>query len=167
MPTARSLALALAPALFACALNQPAVPVDATDGDLRRMAGRWEGSYRSDETGRSGGILFTLAADGDSAHGDVVMDPTGSYAVRNTADPGARSGEPELVPARVLTIRFVQVRGSEVAGTMDPYVAPGCNCTVRTTFTGHAEADAISGTYVTLGEGMRPARGVWEVRRTR
>lgn len=61
-----------------CASNRAPVPVTGERAELAAMAGRWEGWYRSDETGRSGSIVFRLTAGGDSAAGDVVMTPAGA-----------------------------------------------------------------------------------------
>src|SRR3989442_9334411 len=55
----------------------PPVPLAGTARDVAALAGRWEGSYSSAATGRSGSISFTLSATGDSAFGDVIMIPRG------------------------------------------------------------------------------------------
>jgi hypothetical protein len=55
----------------ACAASRPA-PVTVT-GDTTPLVGTWTGSYASPSTGRSGSIVFTLGAAGQSARGDVVM----------------------------------------------------------------------------------------------
>ena len=67
----------LALALAACASSQTPVPVVGARADVAALAGRWDGSYSSSTTGRSGSISFTLTARGDSAYGDVVMIPVG------------------------------------------------------------------------------------------
>ena len=43
----------------------PPVPLAGTARDVAALAGRWEGSYSSAVTGRSGSISFTLSATGD------------------------------------------------------------------------------------------------------
>ena len=162
----RSVSVLLGVALLSgCAGNPAPVPVEANRADLSSMAGRWEGSYRNDETGRTGGILFTLTADRDTAVGDVIMDPISQYAGGTWAGAGERASPAAGGAARVLSIRFVRISGSRVTGSMTPYTAPDCNCTVSTTFVGRAGGNAISGTFVTRAEGVRSSRGVWEVRR--
>ena len=158
--------LLLLAAATACAVNPAPVPVDGTHADIATLAGRWEGSYLGNETGRTGGITFTLTADRDSASGDVLMDPVGQYGGSTSAD-AARAGDAAPSLGRFLAIRFVRLRGGEVSGTMAPYTAPDCNCRVRTTFTGRVSGDAIRGTFVTAGEGARRTTGTWEVRRRR
>ena len=153
--------------LAACAGNPAPVPVEANRADLSAMAGRWEGSYRNDATGRTGGILFTLSADRDSATGDVIMDPISQYAGGTWAGAGERALPGAGGSARILSIRFVRLHGSQVTGSMAPYTAPDCNCTVRTMFVGRASGNAIAGTFTTQGEGARTTRGEWEVHRVR
>ena len=163
----RCVAVLLGVALLSgCAANPAPVPVEADPDALASMAGRWEGSYRNEETGRTGGILFTLTADRDTAAGDVIMDPLSQYAGGTWAVAGERAS-PSAGGARVLAIRFVRISGSRVTGSMTPYTSPDCNCTVSTTFVGRAGGNTISGTFVTRAEGVRSSRGVWEVRRVR
>ena len=52
--------------LFAAACVAPGTPVPVV-GDIQLLAGRWEGSYQSEETGRMGSIAFELEAGTDSA----------------------------------------------------------------------------------------------------
>ena len=62
----------LAPtALLAAACVYHGTPVPVT-GDTRTLEGEWEGTYSSEQTGRSGSILFHLKAGTDSAWGDVL-----------------------------------------------------------------------------------------------
>ncbi len=151
--------------LAACAGQSAPVPVRASPADLMSLAGRWEGEYSSAETGRSGSIVFTLDAGRDSATGDVLMTPTGTNQPYRPA-PLGETMAPGVEPPAVLTIRFVRVIDGHVIGRLDPYIAPDCNCTVRTTFTGTMQGERISGTYSTTGA-IRdvPVTGQWEVRR--
>jgi len=69
LPTALFPALLLA---GACTYHGTPVPVV---GDTRSLSGEWEGTYSSEQTGRSGSIMFHLKAGTDSAWGDVLMIP--------------------------------------------------------------------------------------------
>ena len=152
--------LVLLAGLAGCAGKSPPVPVQASAADIGRLAGRWEGEYNSNETGRGGSIVFTLTAGRDTAEGDVLMIPTGSNR------PIMREGlgrppyaAPGTAPS-VLSIRFVEFRDGQVSGELDPYRAPDCNCIVATTFIGTVSGDAIKGTFTIRGGPCRsPASG--------
>jgi hypothetical protein len=150
----------------ACATNPPPVPVTGSPSDVSALVGEWTGEYRSTESGRSGSILFKLAAGSDTAHGDIVMvnrDPGMSQddAVRVALDRQAAN--------QVLTIRFVRVAGANVTGTIDAYQSPDCNCQVTTVFRGQLSGNQIAGTYRTSasGQGTPSQEGTWRVTRTR
>ena len=53
-----------------CSYQGTPVPVA---GDTNLLAGEWDGTYSSQETGRAGSIIFHLKAGTDSAYGDVLM----------------------------------------------------------------------------------------------
>jgi hypothetical protein len=158
----------LALAAYGCSSTPPPrVPLVGEHGDAAALAGEWAGEYSSPVTGRSGSILFTLTADGDTARGDVVMtlrDPMPG----SSPDPAAARSL--SVPAsRPLTIRFVRVEGGRVSGELAPYEDPDCSCTVRTVFTGTVRGDVIEGTFTSTGsrEGYGYPTGEWRVTRRR
>lgn len=156
--------LALAASLSACGARQEAVPLVGAAGDLEALVGEWVGEYSSVETGRSGRVTFTLAAQGDTAHGDVVMIPHGANQPLRPAEPG----DPNVVGARpmseVLTIRFVRVEGDRVSGSLAPYRDPECGCPLYTTFEGSLTDDVIEGTFQTRhGQTNEVLRGRWKV----
>jgi len=160
-------ALALATLAMACSARQEAVPVVGTASDLEPLAGEWVGEYSSVESGRSGSITFTLAASGDTAHGDVVMIPRGANQPLRPAEPG----DPDVVGARsvpeVLTIKFVRVTGNRVSGSLVPYRDPDCGCPLSTTFEGSLKGDVIEGTFESRhGQTNAVLRGRWKVTRT-
>jgi hypothetical protein len=62
-----------------------------------------------------------------------------------------------------LRIDFVHVGFSGVMGTLEPYIAPDCNCPVTTTFNGNVVGDTISGTYITRGATRASTDGTWRV----
>lgn len=153
-------------AIAGCAGNPAPVPVEASRADLSALAGRWEGTYESAQTGRTGHIEFTLAAGHDTATGDVIMIPANHrQGVQSNGASPPRPDSPPPPPDR-LTIHFVSIHGTEVVGTLDPYRDPDCGCMVVTTFAGTAEGSTIKGRYDTRGEGVRPSHGRWEVLRT-
>ena len=160
-------ALVLATSLSACGARQEAVPLVGAASDIEALVGEWVGEYSSVETGRSGRITFTLAAQGDTAHGDVVMIPHGANQPLRPAEPG----DPNVVGARpmseVLTIRFVRVEGDRVSGSLAPYRDPECGCPLSTTFEGSLNGDVIEGTYQTRhGQTNEVLHGRWKVMRT-
>ncbi len=105
--------------LVGCAPSPAPVPVTGVPGDIQALAGEWRGEYAGDESGRSGSIIFGLAAGSDTAFGDVLMVPEGSGGA-------PRAGDAPPPPDRwrqspdVLAIRFVQVREGAVPGAAGP-----------------------------------------------
>src|SRR5712692_3058148 len=139
-------------ALAACAAPQTPVPVVGAALDLGAIAGRWEGSYSSAVTGRSGTVSFTLSATGDSAFGDVVMIPRGWGQPLQAWDREGRVGAAGAQPrSAVLKINFVRVSGGRVSGTLAPYADPETGARLVTTFEGRLSGDTIAGTYTTRG----------------
>jgi hypothetical protein len=135
--------------ISACVRAISTVPVRGSEPAVAQLAGRWEGEYSSEETGRGGSITFQLRAGADTAEGQVVMTTRGD--ARSTPDG--------------LTIRFVVVHGDEVSGVLAPYPDPDCGCTLTTTFRGVILADVIEGTFETTGQGFHhpTQRGRWRV----
>jgi hypothetical protein len=162
----RAFALGLLLLSSGCAFVHPPVPLYGDRADLAALAGDWEGTYKSRDTGRTGGVSFHLTADADSAFGEVVMiveqaglqvimGPYGAERAGTRAPGRPRSAE-------VLTIRFVRVEGGRVAGTLDPYIDPTCDCPIRTTFEGVVSAEVIEGTFVSRRlSGVVVQRGTW------
>ena len=164
--TIRLVALSLAVAgVSGCAARQTPVPLEGRQGDVRALGGEWSGDYWSSETGRTGSISFTLAAQGDTAFGNVIMIPAGMNeplrAWRDEAVAPARRPQPE-----VLTISFVRVTGNEVSGSLEPYQDPVCGCALYTRFIGRVTGDTIAGTYISQHErSSSEAHGSWKVTR--
>jgi hypothetical protein len=126
--------------------------MEGQKSDISAMKGRWEGTYASEATGRSGTIVFELK--GGTAKGDVLMVPKGAKA------PAANESIHTM--PQVLYISFVDAEGGVVKGTMDPYRDPDCDCTVQTTFVGQRKGDTIEGTYTTTGE-THLSTGRWSI----
>lgn len=159
-------ALALVTSLTACGARQEPVPLVGTEGDLEALVGEWVGEYSSVESGRSGRITFTLAAQGDTAHGDVLMIPRGATQpfLPEPGDPMVTGVRPV---SEVLTIRFVRVAGDRVSGSLAPYRDPQCGCPLYTTFEGSVSGDVIEGTFQTRhGTTNEVLRGRWKVTRS-
>ena len=129
----------------ACGGSQKAVEVKGGDTELAKLAGDWSGDYRGVESGRTGTIAFSLQLGRHVAEGEVHM------------------GAPDAPP---LKIEFVAIDGGRVSGTIAPYTDPNCSCEVKTTFTGTATGDQISGTFETkLGTTGEVQTGEWQVTR--
>lgn len=148
--------LALA-AASGCSVTHPPVAVlDARPG----LAGVWQGSYESRDTGRVGDIYLALTADGDSAVGEVVMVPRGTAVKVYSSD--RRWRWEGVARPQVLTIQFVRLAGGEVVGELDPYRDPDCGCSLRTTFRGEVEGDRVFGTFASQAEhAYHDAEGTW------
>lgn len=160
----RTLALLTAASLVACAANPDPVPVSGAPDDLRSMAGQWTGEYGSQETARSGSIVFRLEAGRDTAAGDVVMIPSGARAPLHPMH-GPEIAEQNIPDNQLLRIRFVRLdEGGRVSGELEPYHEPTCDCALYTTFTGTVAGDTVAGSYRTTGPaGTRTTGGWWRV----
>lgn len=156
-------ALLVLPFLFACGANPDPVPVVGDAADLRALTGEWAGEYGSNETTRSGSIVFRLQAGADTAAGDVVMIPSGSRAPLHPMH-GTEVSEQNVPATQLLTIRFVRVRDGRVAGELQPYHETSCDCALHTTFIGRIAGDSVIGTYSTSGaQGERRTSGWWRM----
>lgn len=141
--------------LAGCAAPGSPVPVR---GETAHLDGRWVGQYHSDLSGRSGSIVFTLAAGQDTARGDVIMIPASRGNVATAPGEGWRS--------EVLTIEFVEIRNGEVSGRLDPYRDPECGCLVTTVFTGRLRGEVLEGTFRTYHRAdEHVVEGRWRVER--
>jgi len=148
-----------------CQGVQPPVPVA---GDLMLLAGRWDGEYGGQESGRHGSIVFTLAAAADTAFGDVLMVPR-EWEV----PPGTRPGDPDAPAGRqgpasqAIAIAFVRAADRMVEGRLAAYRDPDCGCLLTTTFRGRLTSpDLFEGTFVSWHQEMRKeTKGWWRARR--
>ena len=157
--------LGIALSATACAMNGPPVLVAGAPDDLQQLTGEWDGEYTSVEAGRSGSIYFKLMGTRDTARGDVLMIPAGN---RDYLTPGTSMRN----APRPLTIKFVDVDGDVIAGTMDPYEAPDCEHQLLTTFRGVIRGNRVEGTFIIyhVREAQKYARdiqqeGTWWVER--
>jgi len=154
--------------LLACAQPGTPVPVTGSPVDLTQLAGRWVGDFSSIETGRSGSIVFRLSATGDSAFGDVLMNPTDIANRSQVRDPSAAPTTPPAPTPQWIEINFVRVAGGRVSGTLKPYTDPTCNCPLFTTFEGRLAGDTLSGTYTSRHQAGGPGQqGRWTAVRER
>ena len=158
----------LAASTMACGWRRTPVPVIADSVSIQALVGTWSGLYSSEETGRSGSIMFELASDKDTAFGDVLMVPkTNVVSTLPSEHPGMPIAQAQK-PGEPLTIRFVRMSGGSVSGTLAPYNDPECGCRVVTTFAGRfTDSNTIEGTYSTKGTsiGHQPSAGQWKVTR--
>jgi len=129
--------------LLACGGGQKDFAVKGNDNELVRLAGEWKGDYKSNETGRSGPVTFSLQVGQHTAEGEILMSGT-----------------------TPLKIEFVQVKSGQVRGTIGPHPDPGCSCQVETSFLGTLAGDTLSGTFETkLGATGQVQTGAWTVTR--
>src|SRR6267378_1446161 len=152
--------------IVGCATRQPEIELTSSDFDLNPLVGEWRGNYSSTETGRNGTIAFTLRAAESAASGNVVMLPRADSSFAANHAPV----DPSIPNVReVLTIHFVRKEGSNVVGTLDPYLDPQCACQVTTTFQGaFRDRSTIEGTYRTTPvSGSKATAGTWKVTRVK
>lgn len=163
----RFAAICLAAVLVAgCHYTPTPVHLTGERSSIRQLAGTWNGTYLGTQSGRRGSMSFTIQVAGDSAFGDVLMEMPPGVRVVEPADDPIRHARHARGPA-MLAIRFVDIVGGSVEGALEPYVAPDCDCTVVTRFTGFVRGDTIRGTFVTRGRLISPQTGVWAVARSR
>lgn len=150
--------------VVACRYQPAPVPISGERASVASLAGRWVGEYRGHESGRIGNIVFTIRVTGDSAFGDVMMFQPGLQLAYPPADSpvdhARHAASPEL-----LAIRFVSITTDVVSGELEPYVAPDCECTVRTTFIGRVRGDTVAGTFETRAPGLPLQTGRWQMMR--
>lgn len=163
----RPLRLAALLALAAACRYQPSVvPTSGAPDDLRRLAGRWSGTYRGESAQGEGSIVFQVTAKGDSAFGDVLMTQEGQREPLVALDDRAVHQQ-HVQDVRLLNIAFVRVDGRTVRGVIEPYERPDCRCRAETIFAGRVVADTIRGKYVTSVADGRQLQGEWSVVRER
>jgi hypothetical protein len=164
MSTLPRLAVACSLQILAGACTYQSTPVPVT-GDTRMLEGKWEGTYSSEETGRTGSIVFELKAGTDSAWGDVLMLPAETRYSAPARPPD--NLEPFRRAGRLLVISFVRCEDGEVTGRLEPYQDPDTGERLYTTFEGKLKGKTFSGTFVTFapGSGHRVG-GKWSVRRS-
>lgn len=145
----------------ACGFQGTPVPVS---GETALLEGEWEGTYSSRETGRTGSILFRLAAGTDSAYGDVLMIPAEAQPMRMPSAPELAVAPRKLPQA--LAISFVRCDAGAVTGQLDPYLDPDTGERVYTTFDGRLRGNEFRGTFTIVypGSGHR-VTGTWSVKR--
>ena len=143
----------------------PRVALDATQADLERLAGEWQGEYRSAALGRRGTIEFKLKADTNEAFGQVRMLPRAPHldyqppAYRDAADAVRPVGSTD-----VLAIRFVRASDGSITGMLERYWDPDRNCHATTVFRGRLGRGTVEGTFKTTFErGVGEATGEWRV----
>ncbi len=145
----------------ACAYQGTPVPVA---GDTRILAGDWEGTYLSEQSGRAGNILFRLKAGTDSAWGDVLMVPARSEQA--IVPPAQPSPEWRRTPTQVLRISFVRCEEGKVTGSLDPYNDPDTGELLHTVFEGRLRGNEFRGTFSTSsGDRAHVVAGTWSVKR--
>lgn len=152
--------------LAGCAYRPDPVTIAGSRTAISGLAGTWLGEYQGTESGRSGNITFIISAKGDSAFGDVLMVSSTNARVLQPV----HSAEEHMAHVRsstALRIDFVAVSEGELSGTLEPYIAPDCNCRVTTTFSGRHNGNVIEGTFVTRGPSNFEQRGTWRVSRSR
>ena len=150
-----------------CATAPAPVPVVGERLELRRLTGEWGGEYQGVSSGRSGSIIFKLAAGADTAYGDVVMIPRERRDSRRPVqDPSA--GLPIPLTPQVLSIAFVRAADGGLSGRLAPYRDPDCDCMVVTRFEGRFRGEIIEGTFTNTPEtGGTTQHGTWKVKRKR
>jgi hypothetical protein len=132
----------------AAAAPAPAGPMAAAPASL---AGRWEGTFTTDVTQKSGRIVLTLNGSDESASGMLMLTPTGGKTVapEGAAAPMAAPAKGKAAPAAPaggLAVTAMKSGDDKVSGSVDgSYMDPGCNCTVVSTFEGDLNGNTLTG----------------------
>jgi hypothetical protein len=134
------------PLAAACTATTSQVNVRGQLKDRIQISGEWMGRFGAIEEGKAGRMRLLLREGRNTGEASVKF---------------AKTGKPETVKVTEL-----QVKGSRVAGTLDPYRSKGCSCLVRTEFRGLIQGDIMDGTFVSTFEDKRkPVKGNWSMRR--
>jgi hypothetical protein len=146
----------------ACGARVVDIPVVGPPPAIRQLEGEWFGEYWRGPAGREGGLYFKLAVGEKIASGDVWMNPRDQGMPPKPGTSPARN----VAAAAPLTIRFVWIEKDFVTGTLEMYRDPVTDNILLTTFRGHVEKDAITGTFVTENKTTGEiSSGVWSARR--
>ena len=156
----------LAMAGLGCRYRPEVVPVWGHTGDLNRLAGEWTGEYSSPDSRRTGTIAFLITAHGDSAFGEVHMVIPVEESLPRPVDLVTEHSAHAQSSDR-LSVQFVRIAGGGVRGELEPYIAPDCECRVRTVFTGTIDDGVVSGTFLTTTDWGGTQAGRWRVVRVR
>lgn len=158
----RLIAVGIVVCASACAPILSAVRLRGESSDLASLAGKWNGEYHNPDLGRSGSIVFRFAGPEDVAYGDVAMAVPTDGTLTLAGDQA--SVRPRF-HSEILKIKFVNVVNGEIFGVLEPYTDPSCECTVRTTFTGHFDGGStIRGTFATTSPISSTTKtGTWQV----
>lgn len=152
-----------------CATVPAPVPVVGDEAGLGQLTGEWGGEYRGETSGRSGSIVFKLAAGADTAFGDVVMIPRQRRESRlPVQDPS--TGLPTPRTPEVLSIAFVRAQDGGLSGSLNLYRDPDCDCLLITRFQGRIRGDVIEGTFTSMPAEGGPTQmqtGTWKVTRNK
>ena len=152
-------------AVLAAGCQSHSMPV-RLQGDpiaIASLAGRWTGEYWGGAGGRGGSLAFTLRSGSDSLYGDVTMVDAKGQQLR-PADP-MNVHQIHVASAQGLRIDFASIRADSVRGTLEPYIAPDCNCIVSSTFFGRVQDNRITGRFETRNAGHVLAEGSGEMKR--
>lgn len=158
-----AVALMAAMAASACRYQPSPVLLQGAAADIVALEGEWVGEYSSPDSRRSGSITLTIRAGTDTAFGDVVMRSPAGQAIVAADDP--REHLQHAPSADVLRIAFVRVVGGMVAGQLEPYIAPDCQCVVHTVFQGTIHGNLVTGEYFTRAEAGLRQQGTWSASR--
>ena len=162
----RALVAAITIAALGCRYRAEVVPIWGDTGDLNRMAGEWAGEYSSPDSRRTGTITFTITAHGDSAFGEVTMVTSPEETLPRPMDL-SKGHSAHARSADLLSVEFVRIAGGGVRGELEPYIAPDCECRVRTIFTGTIDGDVVSGSFLTTTDWGGKQEGRWRVVRVK
>jgi hypothetical protein len=146
-------------AIAACQYHPAPISLQGEATSIAALRGEWSGEYWGNASERRGSLSFTISATADSAFGDVIMLTPQGQQIR-PVDAGDQH-RLHSASSQALRIDFVRVGAGMVSGTLEPYIAPDCECQVSTTFTGNVLGDTIRGTFVTNGRQGSNRDGMW------
>jgi hypothetical protein len=111
----------------------------------RQLAGRWEGEFLNDDTGRIGRIFLDLQADSDTAYGKVTFDR--NVTINTCTDMSRPQAATTIVMPIVLRIGAMATGRASVGGWLVPYRDPDLGCWMDTWFKGWLIRDTLQGSF--------------------
>jgi hypothetical protein len=128
-----------------------AAPGPAMYAPATSLAGRWEGTFTTDVTQKSGRLVLNLNGADESASGQLQLTPTGGKTIMAEGSGAmmapAAKGKAAPAPTGGLWVTAMKSGDEKVTGEIDgAYMDPGCNCTVVSTFEGELSGNTLKGT---------------------
>jgi hypothetical protein len=121
------------------------VKVEGGPGDIRRIAGSWQGEFRNEQTGRVGKIVLDLRAESDTAYGKITFAHV--VPINFCTDMSHPQQQENVVMPVVLRLGGLTTSRGSLGGWVLPYRDPELSCWMDTWFEGRIRQDTLRGTF--------------------